>query len=82
MCFYPACAPIPHLFLTHSATGEIVLDLAYGIDVKGTDDPFIQLAEAANQGAVATGTPGAFLVDVIPFCECQLAPWSDVNSFT
>lgn len=49
--------------------GTITLVLAYGINVLPVDDPHVEIAEKALQGLVATGVPGAFLVDSIPLLK-------------
>ena len=48
--------------------GAVVLSIAYGIEVKGSDDPYITTAEHAMEAVNATMTPGAYLVDFIPAC--------------
>ncbi|KAF9457689.1 cytochrome P450 [Collybia nuda] len=51
--------------LRHMA-GETIMSIAYGIDVKPKDDPYIATAEQGVHPLVAAAVPGAFLVDVIP----------------
>jgi hypothetical protein len=45
------------------------MSMAYGIQIKDTNDPFINLAEAAVKSASEASVPGAFLVDVIPILK-------------
>ena len=45
------------------------MSMTYGIDIKQTDDPFIDLAEAAVESASQATAPGAFLVDMIPMLK-------------
>ncbi|TFK35243.1 cytochrome P450 [Crucibulum laeve] len=52
--------------LTRHTVGGIVLSIAYGIDIKPSDDPYISLAEQAIAGVIECSVPGAFLVDFIP----------------
>ena len=52
-----------------SAVGGIVLSLAYGIQIKKTNDPFIELAEEAIKSASSAGSVGAFLIDLIPILK-------------
>ena len=44
----------------------MALSLSYGIQIKQTDDPFINLAETAVKSISIAASYGAFLVDVIP----------------
>ena len=52
-----------------SAVGGITLSISYGIDIKQTDDPFIDLAEKAMHTASQVTIPGALLVDMIPILK-------------
>ncbi|KAF4616266.1 hypothetical protein D9613_008317 [Agrocybe pediades] len=49
--------------------GEVVMSIAYGIDVLPKDDPYITAAEQGVHPLVAAGVPGAFLVDVLPILK-------------
>lgn len=45
------------------------MDIAYGIDVRSNEDPYI---EAVRQGVISVGmaiAPGAFLVDTFPILK-------------
>ena len=42
------------------------MKIVYGIAVQESDDPYISLAEDALDRLAQAGTPGAFLVDMIP----------------
>jgi hypothetical protein len=42
--------------------------LVYAIDVRDKDDPYIEMAEKGLEHLNAAGSPGAFLVDVLPIC--------------
>ena len=42
------------------------MSMAYGIQIKEKNDPFINLAEAAVKALSEATVPGAFLVDLIP----------------
>jgi len=59
--------------LRHMA-GETVISIAYGLEVKPTNDPYIDTAEAGVQPLVVAGVPGAFLVDAFPILKC-LPEW-------
>ncbi|TFK33360.1 cytochrome P450, partial [Crucibulum laeve] len=51
------------------AIGSIVLSLGYGIHIKPSRDPYIDLAEQAMATITAAAAPGAFLVDMIPMLK-------------
>ncbi|KAF9026241.1 cytochrome P450 [Hymenopellis radicata] len=46
--------------------GQMILRIAYGIEVLDNTDPFIVEAEKAMQAVAVAGRPGAFLVDTFP----------------
>ncbi|RXW21583.1 hypothetical protein EST38_g4282 [Candolleomyces aberdarensis] len=46
--------------------GHVVLSIAYGIEPKAEDDPYIRISEEAIHYLVEAAVPGAFLVDIIP----------------
>ena len=46
-----------------------IMKIAYGIDVKDSDDPYISIAEEALNGIVEAAVPGAFLVDLLPILK-------------
>ena len=45
------------------------IQLAYGIEVLPHDDPHVILAEKALVGFANAASPGAFLVDILPFLK-------------
>lgn len=45
------------------------MNVAYGIKVKASDDPYILNAEEALYGLAEAGIPGTFLVDFLPFLK-------------
>lgn len=45
------------------------MSIAYGITVKGSEDPYILNAESALYGLAEAGVPGTFLVDFIPWLK-------------
>ena len=47
-------------------TGELILRVAYGIDVVNSDDPFILAVERGVRALSVAARPGAFLVDSLP----------------
>ncbi|TFK20661.1 cytochrome P450 [Coprinopsis marcescibilis] len=54
--------------LRHMAS-ETILDIAYGIEVLPTGDPYVDTAEQALHYLCAAAMPGAFLVDSIPILK-------------
>ncbi|KAF9479115.1 cytochrome P450 [Pholiota conissans] len=55
-----------HVRHTFAAT---IMSIAYGVRVKGPDDPYILNAEAALYGLAEAGIPGTFLVDFVPLLK-------------
>ncbi|KAJ6527878.1 cytochrome P450 [Mycena vulgaris] len=47
-------------------TGAIIMSIAYGLDVKPSDDPYLNAAHAAIRAISAAGVHGRFLVDNLP----------------
>ncbi|EEB88750.1 hypothetical protein MPER_13242, partial [Moniliophthora perniciosa FA553] len=45
------------------------MSVAYGIEIKSKNDPWVALAEDAVQPFVDALVPGAFLVDSFPFLK-------------
>ena len=45
------------------------MSMTYGIQIKDTNDPFVNLAEATVKSGSEATLPGAFLVDVIPILK-------------
>ena len=45
------------------------MKIAYGIDVKDSDDPYILVAEGALSGVSEAAVPGAFWVDFLPILK-------------
>ncbi|KAF9447574.1 cytochrome P450 [Macrolepiota fuliginosa MF-IS2] len=50
-------------------TGAIAITLAYGIDVKSIDDPYIKVSEHAIDLLNNASAPGKYLVDAIPLLK-------------
>ncbi|KAJ3566173.1 hypothetical protein NP233_g7167 [Leucocoprinus birnbaumii] len=51
-----------------------IISIAYGIEVKPKDDPFVKLATEASQSLIDTMVPGKYLVDSLPFLK-HLPEW-------
>ena len=49
-----------------SAVGGMAILLAYGLDIKETDDPHVKRAETAMESILATTVSGTYLVDILP----------------
>lgn len=56
------------------------MSVAYGIQIQQENDPYLTLAEGANQGAVIAAVPGRFLVDAIPLLK-YVPDWFPGASF-
>ena len=55
-----------HSHFFHASTvSSIILAVVYGIQVKESNDPYIEVASEASNSLGEAG-PGAFLVDVLP----------------
>jgi len=50
-------------------TGAIIMDMAYGYEVTGDNDPYVTLAELTRANFAVATIPGAYLVDQISWCE-------------
>lgn len=55
------------------------MDIAYGTGTVSEDDPLVQIAETATRAAAEAAAPGAFLVDVLPFCSFAFAFYTKEN---
>jgi hypothetical protein len=53
-------------FIRISLIGATTLVLAYGLNIKLVNDPFIHLADDSMRPLIEAIVPGAFLVDLIP----------------
>lgn len=47
------------------------MSVAYGMDVKEGKDMFLDVIEVALFGLQTAALPGAYLCDVLPFCETK-----------
>ncbi|KAJ7142248.1 cytochrome P450 [Mycena epipterygia] len=61
----------PEAFRDHirRMAGEIIISVAYGIDVLPVNDPYIAVAEKAVHAGEQAAVPGRFLVDSIPLLK-------------
>jgi len=48
--------------------GSTILDIAYGLDIRTSDDPYLKRAEECLKIIDKAGNPGSFLVDIVPAC--------------
>ncbi|KAJ7751121.1 cytochrome P450, partial [Mycena metata] len=72
----------PDEFSTHirRMSGELIINIAYGIDVLSGDDPYIALAEAGAQAGSDATIPGKFLVDSFAILK-HVPDWFPSASF-
>ncbi|KIJ22982.1 hypothetical protein M422DRAFT_196467, partial [Sphaerobolus stellatus SS14] len=49
--------------------GAIIMEIAYGMDLKDKDDPYFSRAQQVVRAMDETALPGAFLVDLIPWLK-------------
>ncbi|KAF5313822.1 hypothetical protein D9619_013035 [Psilocybe cf. subviscida] len=58
----------PERFILHirETLASSIMSIAYGVKIKGSDDPYIVNAEESIKGMAIAGVPGSFLVDLIP----------------
>lgn len=54
-------------------SGQIIMGIAYGIDIAPHDDPYISLAERALQAVESASTTG-WTFDMLPFCRFLTIP--------
>lgn len=47
----------------------LILNIAYGYNVRNCEDPFITISDEAIRNTVNAGGPGATLCDMFPVCE-------------
>lgn len=52
-----------------STLGATVIDIAYGMKIAETNDPYISMVEEVMTGAIEVAIPGRFLVDVLPILK-------------
>ncbi|KAG0709796.1 cytochrome P450 [Suillus ampliporus] len=58
----------------HTA-GAIILRISHGYEVDENNDPFIDLADRALDQFSQSSAPGAFIVDIVPFCKVIVPEW-------
>ena len=47
----------------------LILNIAYGYNVRDCEDPLIGIADEATRNTVKAGGPGAMLCDMFPLCK-------------
>ena len=52
--------------ITRHFSGSVVLRIAYGYETQEHDDPMINVAERALEAISLAGTPGKWLIDIVP----------------
>ncbi len=58
----------------------MVISSAYGIDVKPRDDPFVEMAEKANDTQAKAGNIGSYMMDFLPALD-YLPEWFPCAGF-
>ena len=63
----------------------LILNIAYGYNVRDCEDPLIGIADEATRNTVKAGGPGAMLCDMFPLCKLtmrgsQIFCYLDVDS--
>jgi hypothetical protein len=56
------------LLLMGRMAGSTIIDIAYGLEILTSDDPYLKRAEECLQIIVQAGNPGSYLVDILPAC--------------
>ena len=51
-------------------TGQVVMSIAYGINVQLENDPYVEGAEKMLKALSAGSTQEAAILDAIPWCTC------------
>lgn len=54
--------------------GNVILTVAYGIDVQPENDPYLDISEKAIQAVASSGNANAFIVDFMPWLK-YLPSW-------
>lgn len=57
-----------------SNAASVIMNVTYGINIAPKNDRYITVAEKALGGMAEAANPGAFLVDLLPFCKFFLHP--------
>jgi hypothetical protein len=50
--------------------GQVIMSIAYGIDVLPENDPYVEGAEKMMKAFAAGSTQEAALLDAMPWCTC------------
>ena len=54
--------------------GATIMSVVYGLDITDTKDRYLDVAEKSISHLAQAGMPGAFLVDMLPWCEFVSGP--------
>ncbi|KAJ3562903.1 hypothetical protein NP233_g9292 [Leucocoprinus birnbaumii] len=78
----PNLLATPEDFLIHirNGVGGSMISLAYGLPIKRTHDPWIDIAEQAMHALTSAAVPGKYAVDVIPWLR-YLPEWVPGTGF-
>lgn len=58
----------------------MIMSIAYGIDIKPLDGPYILVVEEAAECVSEVANAGSYLVDIIPICRSIAVSCSDRNA--
>ena len=58
---------------------EIIMRLAYGIEVQPKNDPYVDIADSGIRAIEASTNAGSYLVDSFPACECHYCPLRSID---
>ena len=63
-----------------SMTGSVAISMTYGVDIRPTNDPNLQIAKLASAAVVECLTTGSILVDMFPLMK-HLPAWAPGAGF-
>ena len=55
--------------------GQVIMSIAYGIDVQPENDPYVQGADMMMKAFAAGSTQEAAILDAMPWCICYPIIW-------
>ena len=59
-----------------SSAAATIMRVTYGIEIEDYNDPNVAVAELAVQHVADAGTPGTFMVDILPIRASSLNTWT------
>lgn len=61
------------IYYSNITAAGLILNIAYGYNIRDCEDPFIAIADAATRNTVKAGGPGAMLCDMFPMRKLTVA---------